>query len=135
MEPRRRQNKQEEKTIQKLTVKRIKDHYGTDEDGDCNILLTCSIAGVYLQKTTIFELQSLGYLVGTCDLFILEARKGYHGLLLELKAPDGVASKAQEKFALRANKNGYLAIIIEPLETKEETIALTVQTIKDYLAK
>lgn len=59
-----------------------------------------------------------GVKAGVPDVFIAEARKGYHGLWVELKRlRGGVVSKAQRDFALLAQQRGYK--IIFPRGAKE----------------
>ena len=46
---------------------------------------------------------------GTSDIVILEARKGYHGMCLEVKTLTGVLSKEQLRFIFEMNAKGYYA--------------------------
>jgi hypothetical protein len=54
-----------------------------------------------------------GYEPGTSNLFFLAARKGYHGLVIEMKktgeTPSSVTKK-QWEFIRRATKQGYYAV-------------------------
>lgn len=52
-----------------------------------------------------------GLLPGVPDLFIPEARKGFHGLWIELKTNTGVESKAQKNIRNNLEHNGYLCYV------------------------
>ena len=57
------------------------------------------------------SLHAEGVLAGMPDLCVLEARKGFHGLFLEMKTAVGVASDAQNDIAVKLNSRGYLCLI------------------------
>lgn len=52
-----------------------------------------------------------GLLPGVPDLFIPEARKGFHGLWIEMKTNEGVESKAQKIIRKNLELNGYLCYV------------------------
>ena len=54
------------------------------------------------------KFKRMGTLAGFPDFQILIARKGYHGLFVELKAKKGIVSDAQKAIAARLNGQGYL---------------------------
>ena len=69
-----------------------------------------------------------GYSKGFPDLFIYEARNGYHGLALEIKTLKGRATKEQKEWIEALNKRGYKALICKGLPE-------ILQTIDDYLKR
>ena len=52
-----------------------------------------------------------GYSKGFPDLFIYEARNGYHGLALEIKTIKGRATKEQKEWIKNLNDRGYFAAV------------------------
>ena len=56
-----------------------------------------------------------GYVKGFPDLFIYEARNGYHGLALEIKTLKGRATKEQKEWIEALNERGYKAVIVKGL--------------------
>jgi len=69
-----------------------------------------------------------GYSKGFPDLFIYEARNGYHGLALELKTIKGIATKEQKEWIEALNERGYKALICKGLPE-------VLQAIDDYLKR
>jgi|JI9StandDraft_2_1071091.scaffolds.fasta_scaffold13081_6 hypothetical protein len=63
---------------------------------------------------------------GTSDIVILEPRKGFHGMCLEIKTLKGVLSKEQKDFLQRMNQKKYLAIAAYGLDE-------CFQLIREYL--
>src|SRR6266511_6438975 len=57
------------------------------------------------------KLKAEGVLAGVADLCLPAARRGYHGLYLEMKSEDGVATKEQKAFLLGVLEEGYCAVI------------------------
>jgi len=49
------------------------------------VLFTISIAGLRMTPMQGKRMKDAGYRKGTCDIFILEPRSGYHSLLIEMK--------------------------------------------------
>ena len=56
-----------------------------------------------------------GYVKGFPDLFIYEARNGYHGLALEIKTIKGRATKEQKEWIEALNERGYKAEVVKGL--------------------
>lgn len=52
-----------------------------------------------------------GLLPGVPDLFIPEARKGFHGLWIEMKTKEGIESKQQKSIRSNLERNGYLCYV------------------------
>ncbi len=63
-----------------------------------------------------------GYVKGFPDLQITEARKGYHGLFIELKTKNGRMTKHQKEWIDDLNKRGYYARCCYGLEEALDTI-------------
>ena len=59
--------------------------------------------------------RSTGYSKGFPDLFLSEARNGYHGLALEIKTIKGRATKEQKEWIEALNERGYKAVIVKGL--------------------
>jgi len=91
-----------------------------------DVLFTSSIAGLKLPKHKGANLTACGYLVGTPDLMIFEARKNYHALFIEMKTTKGKQSKAQKDFEAIATSKGYLYKLAYGHEQ-------AIEIIKDYL--
>ena len=60
-------------------------------------------------------LVGLGMRAGVSDLLLLRARRGYHGLAMELKAPGklGTATKEQKAFLHQLQVEGWLACLCD----------------------
>lgn len=110
-------------------------------------------------KTTATALKRQGVKAGVPDLFLPVARCGFHGLYIELKAPDGKLEQSQIDFLLATMQQGYLSLVCvgwqaavqtlstylddgaepeaQPLKTKstpkEGTYYLALETMKDGL--
>ena len=56
-----------------------------------------------------------GYSKGFPDLFIYEARNGFHGLALEIKTHKGRATKEQKEWIEALNDRGYKAEVVKGL--------------------
>ena len=56
-----------------------------------------------------------GYSKGFPDLFIYEARNGYHGLALEIKTIKGRATKEQKEWIEALNERGFKAEVVKGL--------------------
>ncbi len=55
------------------------------------------------------RLKAEGVRAGVPDLFLPVARRGFHGLFIELKAPGGAASLEQHGWIARLRQAGYAA--------------------------
>ena len=63
-------------------------------------------------KREASRLKDEGVLAGVSDLVLLEARGGFHGMVIEMKrSVGGRVSKEQISFLDRARANGYLSIV------------------------
>lgn len=56
-------------------------------------------------------MKKMGYVPGTCDLFLPEPRGGKCGLFLELKADKGRVQPEQTQMIARLNAKGYAAVV------------------------
>ena len=63
-----------------------------------------------------------GYVKGFPDLQILEARKGFHGLFIELKTKTGRTNPHQKKWIDDLNERGYLAKCCKGIEAAMDVI-------------
>lgn len=63
--------------------------------------------GGYRDKITAANLKRMGTLAGVFDYCLPVARKGHHGLYLEMKAPGGRLSDSQKRFAGMLQKENY----------------------------
>ena len=62
------------------------------------VRFTVSLAGVNLTMGQARRASAAGYEKGTPDITIFAARKGYHGMTLEVKAPKGYPSEEQKQW-------------------------------------
>ena len=56
-----------------------------------------------------------GYSKGFPDLFVYEAKNGFHGLALEIKTIKGRATKEQKEWIEALNERGYKAEVVKGL--------------------
>lgn len=93
--------KNEEYYIQKEVIQYLDLHYpGT-------LRCVSPAAGFRVSMGLAMKMISMGYEKGTADLVILKARGGYHGFVIELKAPHGKLSPDQKKFLKAAAEEHY----------------------------
>lgn len=82
-----------------------------------DILYHANINGAHLagdaraRAMQVNKLKSEGYTPGVPDVFIAEARGGYHGCYVEMKTLTGKLSENQEWFLAEAEKRGYYTIV------------------------
>ena len=77
------------------------------------------------RKASIRQLAQLklqGVLSGASDWIILIPAGEYHGLVVELKKAKGTTNDDQKKFLIAAAEQGYLAVVINDMETFKETV-------------
>jgi hypothetical protein len=116
----KRRNRQEETNDQIVVVRHLKIYYP-----DC--LFTIAPSGMKLPKSVAVRLKRMGYRKGTPDILIFEARKGFHGLLIELKKlKGGTKEDSQEEFCQMAIDRGYKSVFAEGSK-------LAIDIIEDYL--
>ncbi len=58
------------------------------------------------------KLKEEGVMAGVADLCLPAARRGYHGLYLEMKSEEGVATKKQKDFLRGVMEEGYCTVIV-----------------------
>jgi hypothetical protein len=61
-------------------------------------------------------LKRMGMRKGFPDLFLPIARKGYHGLFIEMKTDKGKLGEDQHKWLVSLSKEGYLCKVCRSLE-------------------
>ena len=86
------------------------------------------LAGSIAQRSKqVNKLKAEGMEVGVPDLFLPVARKGYHGLFIEMKRTKGsVTSKEQKSWHEHLNGQGYLCAVCKGFEEAKIVI-------EDYL--
>ena len=62
------------------------------------------------------KLKAEGVLAGVADLCLPAARRGYHGLYIEMKSEEGVATKEQKEFLRGVSGEGYCAVIAQGVD-------------------
>lgn len=72
------------------------------------------------------NLKKEGVKAGVLDLFLPVARKGYHGLFIEMKIKPNKPSKEQEQFVIDVVEQGYQAHICYSAED-------AIKVLKNYL--
>jgi hypothetical protein len=68
------------------------------------------------------KLKAEGVLAGVADLCLPAARRGYHGLYLEMKLEEGVATKEQKEFLRGVSGEGCCAVIAQGVDEAKETL-------------
>tara|TARA_Y100000004_G_C8925506_1_gene417454 strand:+ start:266 stop:610 length:345 start_codon:yes stop_codon:yes gene_type:complete len=74
-----------------------------------------SAGGVFTGITQARKMVRTGYVKGFPDLFIYEAKNGFHGLAIEIKTIKGRATKEQKEWIDDLNDRGYKAKICKGL--------------------
>lgn len=67
--------------------------------------------GAYKSKVAAAKFKREGLKSGVPDLVLPVARKGYHGLYIEMKGPTGRISKTQKWWIARLSEQGYLTSV------------------------
>ena len=68
------------------------------------------------------KLKAEGVLAGVADLCLPAARRGYHGLYLEMKSEEGVATEEQKEFLRGVSAEGYCAVIAQGVDEARATL-------------
>jgi VRR-NUC domain len=68
------------------------------------------------------KLKAEGVRAGVADLCLPAARRGDHGLYLEMKSEKGAATKEQVEFLRSVSEEGYCAIIARGMEEAREAL-------------
>lgn len=58
-------------------------------------------------KSEAGRFKAMGVKAGVSDIFLPVARRGYHGLYVEMKALDGRATKEQDEWIAAVREQGY----------------------------
>lgn len=96
-----------------------------------HILFNASMAGVFLGIPAAVRRKKMGAKKGFPDIQILHARKGYHGLFIEIKSDTGnTKDEFQKEWRDALAKEGYLALIMPPLD-----FALGLRWLKDTVTE
>jgi len=111
--------KQPEYELQKAVVNYLKWKYP-------NVSYCGSAGGIRTSITQAMKMKATGYVKGFPDLFIYEARYGYHGLAIELKVKGNYASPFQKDWIKKLNERRYFAKVCTGLDE-------TMELIEDYL--
>jgi len=67
--------------------------------------------GEYRLKAVASKLRAEGVKAGVSDVFLSVARRGFHGLYIELKTEGGRVSPKQAQWVSRVREQGYYAAI------------------------
>lgn len=65
---------------------------------------------------TAQTMKSEGVLAGVSDLFLMDAKKGYYGMFIEIKSPVGKASQKQMMFMAAAIIRGYHCVVVRSFD-------------------
>mgnify|MGYP003676508377 CR=1 FL=1 len=74
-----------------------------------------SLGGIYTGPRQAAKAKRTGYKRGFPDLQITEARKGFHGLFIEIKTYKGTATQVQKEWIKDLQERGYKAEICKGL--------------------
>jgi VRR-NUC domain len=69
------------------------------------------------------KLKAEGVLAGVSDLCLPAARRGYHGLYLEMKSEKGAATEEQKAFLHGVSNEGYCAVIAHGIDDARAVLA------------
>lgn len=72
--------------------------------------------------TVAKKLRAEGVLAGVCDLYLPAARRGYHGLYIEMKAGHNKPTKHQQAFINGALREGYCVALCYSSDAAKEAI-------------
>jgi hypothetical protein len=68
------------------------------------------------------KLKAEGVLAGVADLCLPAARRGYHGLYIEMKSEEGAATREQKEFLRGVSVEGYCAVLAQGVDEARETL-------------
>lgn len=108
-----------EHSIQARVVQFVKTFYP-------DVLIFSVPNGAAVSAVNRIRLSKEGLLAGIPDLFILEPRKGFNGLMIEFKTLTGKTSKEQDNLIIKLSKRGYLVYV-----ARSHTTAIKI--IEDYI--
>lgn len=77
-------------------------------------------------KIVALKLKEEGVRPGVPDVFLPVARKGWHGLFIELKWGYGKATGLQKEWSAKLTEQGYLSVVVNGWQEAAEVI-------RDYL--
>lgn len=66
--------------------------------------------------------KAMGTRAGFPDLFLSVARHEFHGLYIEMKAPNGTLRQSQKEFQQAATQQGYLYVVCRSLDSFMDTV-------------
>ena len=72
-----------------------------------HVMFTGGFAGERLDGRAAVRRKRMGYRAGTPDIVVLEARGGFHGLLVEMKSSTGRQTPEQKLFQQESEARGY----------------------------
>ena len=72
-----------------------------------HVMFTGGFAGERLDGRAAIRRNRMGYRAGTPDIIVLEARGGFHGLLVEMKSSTGRQTPEQKLFQQESEARGY----------------------------
>lgn len=97
-----------EERLQSEIIKYIKLQYP-------NVRYCASLGGIYTGPRQAIKAKRTGYSRGFPDLQFTEARKGFHGLFIEIKTHKGTATEVQKEWIKDLQERGYKAEICKGL--------------------
>ena len=98
------------------------------------VLFTSSVAGhITPNRFQKMRMARAGYIAGTPDLFIFAARKGYHGMALEVKAGRYPTDEQKQWQSALIAAGWYAVIMPATLKTPMESVQWARNTIEAYL--
>ena len=78
--------------------------------------------GANKSRSSAANFKAEGLLSGAPDLFVASAKRGYHGLLIEMKRTKGSSTTAQQKKVIAdLNSAGYYACVCKGAEAAKKT--------------
>ena len=73
-------------------------------------------------KVEAARFKAMGVQAGVPDLFLPVPRGAYHGLFIEMKAPKGRTSNAQNTWIEKLKSNGYAVKVCYGFESAQQTL-------------